>query len=84
MAAAIGLRLDFDGAGLRKVARSSKDANQVRRLLALASIYEGSSRSEAARIGGVTLQIVRDWVVRFNAHGPAGLIDGKATEVSRC
>lgn len=84
MAAAIGLRLDFDGAGLRKVARSSKDARQVRRLLALASIYEGSSRSEAARIGGVTLQIVRDWVVRFNAHGPAGLIDGKATEVSRC
>ena len=69
MAAAIGLRTDFDGAGLRKLARSSKDAKQVRRLLALASIYEGSSRSEAARIGGVTLQIVRDWVVRFNAQG---------------
>lgn len=78
MAAAIGLRRDFDGAALRKLARSSKDAKQVRRLLALASIYEGSSRSEAARIGGVTLQIVRDWVVRFNAQGPAGLIDGKA------
>lgn len=78
MAAAIGLRSDFGGAELRKLARSSKDAKQVRRLLALASIYEGSSRSEAARIGGVTLQIVRDWVVRFNAQGPAGLIDGKA------
>ncbi len=78
MAAAIGLRSDFDGAELRKLARASKDAKQVRRLLALASIYEGSSRSEAARIGGVTLQIVRDWVVRFNAQGPTGLIDGKA------
>ena len=36
------------------------------------------ARSEAARIGGVTLQIVRDWVVRFNAEGPEGLIDKKA------
>ena len=42
MAAAIGLRTDFDGAGLRKLARSSKDAKQVRRLLALASIYENT------------------------------------------
>jgi transposase len=50
----------------------------VRRLLALAAIYEGASRTEAAEIGGVTLQVVRDWVVRFNAHGPDGLIDRKA------
>ena len=78
MAAAIGLRADFDGDGLRRLARASKDARQVRRLLALASIYDGGMRSDAARIGGVTLQIVRDWVVRFNAHGPDGLIDGKA------
>ena len=61
MAAAIVLRSDIDGAGLRVLARASKDAKQVRRLLALAAIYEGSTRSEAARIGGVTLQIVRDW-----------------------
>jgi transposase len=45
--------------------------------LALAAIYEGASRSEAAKIGGVTLQIIRDWVVKFNAHGPDGLIDRK-------
>ena len=50
---------------------------QARRLLALASIYNGSSRADAARIGAVTVQIVRDWVVKFNAHGPAGLIDRK-------
>jgi transposase len=46
--------------------------------LALAAIYEGASRSEAAKIGGVTLQIVRDWVGRFNAEGPEGLINRTA------
>jgi transposase len=60
------------------MARESEDADQVRRLLALAVIYEGGSRTEAAEVGGVTLQVVRDWVLRFNAHGPAGLIDRKA------
>ena len=59
-------------------ARESEDADQARRLLALAAIYDGASRTEAARIGGVTLQIVRDWVLRFNARGPDGLIDRKA------
>jgi transposase len=47
-------------------------------LLALASIYDGGSRADAARLGSVTVQIVRDWVVRFNARGPDGLINGKA------
>jgi transposase len=74
----IPLRADFDAAGLRAAARQTKDAAQARRLLALAAIYDGASRTEAARIGGVTLQIVRDWVLRFNAAGPAGLIDRKA------
>jgi transposase len=67
-----------DAADLRLAARRTKDAAQARRLLALATIYDGSSRTEAARIGGVTLQIIRDWVLKFNAHGPSGLIDGKA------
>jgi len=78
MGSAIGLREDFDGADLRRLARASKSANQARRLLALAEIYDGGSRNAAARIGGVGLQIVRDWVVRFNARGPDGLLDGKA------
>src|SRR3712207_2800966 len=75
---ALPLRADFDAAGLRAAARRTKDAAQARRLLALAAIYDGASRTEAARIGGVTVQIVRDWVVRFNAEGPAGLVDRKA------
>ena len=78
MGSAIGLRDDFDGVALRRLSRATKSANQARRLLALAEIYDGGSRTAAARIGGVGLQIVRDWVVRFNARGPDGLLDGKA------
>ena len=74
----IPLRTDFDATTVRAAARRSKDAAQTRRLLALASIYEGATRTQAAAIGGVTLQIVRDWVVKFNAGGPDGLIDRKA------
>lgn len=70
MAAPIPLRPDYDGAGLRALARRSKDADQTRRLLALALIYDGGSRRSAAQLGGVGLQIIRDWVLRFNAHGP--------------
>ncbi len=78
MAVPIALREDFNGAGLRKPAKRTEDAAQARRLLALAEIYDGGSRTNAARIGGVTLQIVRDWVLRFNNRGPDGLINGKA------
>ena len=76
--AAILLRDDFDGSALRRLARQSRDAGQTRRLLALAAIYDGGSRSDAARTGGVGVQIVRDWVVRFNAKGFDGLLNGKA------
>src|SRR3712207_5035640 len=73
----IPLRNDFDAAAVRGFACRTKDAPQARRLLALAAIYEGASRAEAAQIGGVTRQIVRDWVVKVNALGPDGLIDRK-------
>jgi transposase len=76
--AAIALRGDFDGAQLRAFAKQSKDGAQTRRLLALAAIYEGATRIEASWLGGVTLQIIRDWVLKFNAHGPDGLINRKA------
>jgi putative transposase len=78
MAAAIELRADYGAGDLRKLAKASRDARQARRLLALAVIYEGGSRTEAARVGAVGLQIVRDWVLRFNAEGPPGLVDRKA------
>jgi transposase len=66
----IPLRADFDARMVRAAAKQSKDGAQARRLLALAAIYEGATRTEAAKVGGVTLQIVRDWVLKFNAHGP--------------
>jgi hypothetical protein len=73
----ITFRSDYDAAPLRRLARESKDPDQVRRLLALAMIYDGGSRTRAAEVGGVTLQVERDRVLRFNAHGPEGLIDRK-------
>ena len=78
MAPALALREDFDGRDLRRLAKATKDAAQSRRLVALAEIYDGGMRSDAARIGGVGLQTIRDWVLCFNADGPQGLIDGKA------
>ena len=78
MAVGIALRGDFDAAGLRGLAKRSKDAGMARRLLAVAAIYDGGSRTQAARIGDVGLQTVRDWVLRFNARGPDGLVDAKA------
>ena len=74
----VPLRTDFSATDLRELARSSKDATQARRLLALAAIYDGATRKEAATIAAVTAQIIRDWVVRFNAEGPAGLVNRKA------
>src|SRR5881392_4437465 len=78
MAAAVRVRGDYEAAQLRRLAKQSEDAAQTRRLLALAAIYDGGSRTEAAKIGGVGLQTVRDWVLAFNAEGPGGLINGKA------
>jgi hypothetical protein len=69
---AIALRSDFTASQLRGLARRAKDTAQAGRLLALAVICDGASRGEAARLGNVTVQIVRDWVVRFNAEGPEG------------
>ncbi len=77
MSAAIPLRDDFDGPELRALAKGSRDPVHVRRLLALAEIYDGGARSAGARIGGVGLQSIRDWVLRFNAGGPEALIDAK-------
>jgi transposase len=78
MSVPIPLRGDFDSWQLRSLAKKTKDGPQTRRLLALAAIYDGAKRTDAAKIGGVGLQIIRDWVIRFNARGPDGLVDGKS------
>lgn len=80
---AVILREDWDAAGVRAAARAAQDADQVRRLLAIAAVYEGRNRSEAARVGAMDRQTLRDWAHRFNAEGPDGLIDRKPPGVKR-
>ena len=78
MAGAVQVRKDYSSDDLRRLARASDDADQTRRLLALAVILDGGSRGDAARTGGVGLQVTRDWVLRFNAGGPEALRARKA------
>ena len=75
MGSSIQLRDDYDAAGLRDLAKRSGDCRQIRRLLALAAVYDGMSRADAARVGGMDRQTLRDWVHRFNEEGPEGLTD---------
>jgi len=77
MSAAVGLRDDFTAADLRRLAGKTKEADQARRLLALAAVYDGMDRGTAAQIGGMDRQTLRDWAHRFNDQGPAGLINVK-------
>jgi transposase len=66
-------RMDHTAAGLRELAGGSRDGAQVRRLLALAQILDGRSRTEAAAQSGMDRQTLRDWVHRYNNDGVAGL-----------
>jgi transposase len=75
MPAAVSLKTDFSAGELRQLAAASKHANQSRRLLSIAAVLEGMSRADAARIGGMERQTLRDWVHRFNERGPEGLKD---------
>ena len=72
------LRDDFDAAAVRRLARDADDADQARRLLAIAAVYEGMSRADAARMGGMDRQTLRDWAHRFNDEGALGLINRPA------
>jgi hypothetical protein len=71
---------------LRRLAKSAETVSQGRRLLSLAAVLDGMSRADAARIGGMDRQTLRDWVHRFNAAGPPGLLDnwsnGKLSRLS--
>jgi transposase len=75
MPAAVRVRRDVSAGELRRLAARTKDANQSRRLLSIAAVLDGMSRADAARIGGMDRQTLRDWVHRFNERGPDGLKD---------
>lgn len=68
-------RADLSAEELRQAARRSKDPAQSRRLLALALVLEGHTRTAAARAAGMDRQTLRDWVIRYNEDGIAGLCD---------
>src|ERR1700684_2613196 len=66
-------QLDQDASNMRVAAARSADAKVARRLLALALVLEGASRTEAAQSCGMDRQTLRDWVHRYNQDGLAGL-----------
>jgi transposase len=75
MGRAVAVRTDYTAEAVRRLAKRAKDGAQARRLLAIAAVLDGASRTEAATIGGMDRQTLRDWVIRFNAQGPDGLFN---------
>ena len=75
MGQAVPIRTDYTASEVRRFAKCAKDGAQARRLLALAAVLDGVSREEAAKLGGMDRQTLRDWVIRFNEQGPDGLIN---------
>ena len=68
-------RTELSATELRRAAARSRDGHAARRMLALALVLEGQSRKEAAEACGMDRQTLRDWVIRYNAEGLAGLSD---------
>src|SRR3954449_3802347 len=83
MPVAVALRPDWDAKRVRVASREAKDADQARRLLAIAAAYEGQDRTTAAKLGAMDPQRLRDWVRRFNEVGPEGLVDRKPVGAAR-
>ena len=75
MGQAIAVRTDYTAGEVRRFAKRAKDGGQARRLLAIAAVLDGASREDAAKVGGMDRQTLRDWVLRFNEQGPDGLIN---------
>jgi transposase len=75
MGQAVAVRTDYTAGEVRRLAKRARDAAQARRLLAIAAVLDGASRTEAAKIGGMDRQTLRDWVIRFNDLGADGLIN---------
>ena len=73
--ATLKIRKDRTAAVLRKLAKDESNGRVARRLLAIANALSGMSRAAAARSAGMDRQTLRDWVIRYNAHGVAGLTD---------
>lgn len=73
------IRQDIKAETLRQAAKREKNSGIVRRLLGIAHLIEGGSRSEAQKIGCLTLSTFRIWIERFNTYGIEGLRAKKST-----
>jgi transposase len=78
MAAVAVTRRELSAAELRREAARSRDAKAARRLLAIALVLDGHSRTDAAAACGMDRQTLRDWVHRSNAEGIGGLANRHA------
>ena len=65
MGRAIAIRRGYSSGDVRRIAQRVKNAGQARRLLAIAAVLDGATREEAATIGGMDRQTLRDWVIRL-------------------
>ncbi len=74
MGTSLKIREDYTSDELRRLARRER-GRKAARLYAIANALDGLSRAEAARLAGMERQALRDAVLRFNAEGPAGLVD---------
>jgi transposase-like protein len=68
MGRAIAVRRDYTVGEVRRFAKEAKDVAQARRLLAIAAVLDGASRTGVAKIVGMDRQTLRDWAIRFNDH----------------
>jgi transposase len=75
MGQAIAVRTDYTASEVRRFAKRAKEVAQARRLLSIAAVLDGALREDAAAIGGMVRQTLRDWVIRFKEQGPDGLIN---------
>ena len=69
------IRDDLTTEEMRRLARRERDARVGRRMLAIANALDGMSRAMAAKLAGMDRQTLRDWVIRYNERGVAGLGD---------
>lgn len=68
-------RTDISASALRQEAGRTREAPAARRILAIALVLKGCSRSDAARQCGMDRQTLRGWVHRYNEEGLDGLFD---------
>jgi transposase len=73
VALAVSERLSV--AELRDAARAEPGGKVRARLLAMARLREGGERDVTAKQFGMSRNVLRIWVGRYNATGIAGLVD---------